>query len=58
MPQLRCSHFYADCGFVMRGATEDEVLSAAAVHGREVHGEDPDAWSADEIAEMRAKIEA
>ena len=38
--ELRCSDVMGDCAYVVRGATEEEVLAHAAVHAREVHGMD------------------
>ncbi len=29
---------FADCDEVMRGETEDDLMSSAAAHGREAHG--------------------
>lgn len=56
MRELRCAHFYEDCKAVMRGETDDAVMEEAARHGRDVHGEDPEQWSQDEIRQMRALI--
>lgn len=38
--EIRCSEvgFFPDCEGVMRGESEEEVMAAAAQHGREVHG--------------------
>ena len=35
---IYCSDMGADCTFVARGETLDEVLAAGAEHGKEVHG--------------------
>ena len=35
---IHCSDMGADCDFVARGATLDEVLAVGAEHGKEVHG--------------------
>ncbi len=39
MKEIRCAEvgFFPDCAGVMRGETEEEVMAAAAKHGREVH---------------------
>jgi predicted small metal-binding protein len=38
--EIRCSEvgFFPDCQGVMRGEDEEEVMAAAAEHGRTVHG--------------------
>jgi predicted small metal-binding protein len=35
---LKCGDVMPGCDFEARGATEDEVLTKAAVHAREAHG--------------------
>jgi predicted small metal-binding protein len=36
--QLSCREAGADCDFLVRAETEDEVLTVAAGHGSRVHG--------------------
>jgi predicted small metal-binding protein len=36
--QLSCRDAGADCDFLVRAETEDEVMSVAAGHGSRVHG--------------------
>ncbi len=36
--QLSCREAGADCDFLVRAETEDEVMSVAASHGSRVHG--------------------
>ncbi len=40
MKEIQCSEvgFFPDCQGVMRGEGEEEVMAAAAEHGRTVHG--------------------
>ncbi len=35
---IHCSDMGADCAFVSRGETLEEVLAIGAEHGKEVHG--------------------
>ena len=35
---LACKDLGADCEFVARGETEEELFKAAAEHGAQVHG--------------------
>ncbi|MFB3060863.1 MAG: DUF1059 domain-containing protein [Candidatus Binatia bacterium] len=35
---IHCSDMGADCDFVARGETLDDVLAVGAEHGKEVHG--------------------
>ena len=37
MKELRCADAGFDCREVIHGETEDEVMSKAAVHARDVH---------------------
>ena len=39
MKEIRCAEvgFFPDCKGVMRGEDEEEVMAAAAEHGRTVH---------------------
>lgn len=54
MKQFACATVVDGCDGVVTGATEDEVLAAAAAHAAEVHGmsEVPD----DVVAAIRAGI--
>lgn len=38
MKQFACANVVAGCDGVVTGATEDEVLAAAAQHAAEAHG--------------------
>jgi predicted small metal-binding protein len=38
MKQFRCGTVVDGCDGVVQGATEDDVLAAAAAHAGEVHG--------------------
>lgn len=38
MKELRCADAGFDCTQVLRGEDEQEVMSKAAAHAREVHG--------------------
>ena len=40
MKEIRCSEvgFFPECQGVMRGEDDEEVMAAAAEHGRTVHG--------------------
>lgn len=40
MKQFACGDVVPGCDGVVRGATDDEVLAAAAAHARDVHGID------------------
>ena len=40
MKQLRCADAGFDCDAVIEGENEQEVMSKAAEHAREVHGMD------------------
>ena len=35
---INCSDMGADCAFVARGETLEEVMAVGAEHGKEVHG--------------------
>ena len=37
--QLSCRDFGADCDFLVRAETEEEVLRVASDHGCRIHGE-------------------
>jgi predicted small metal-binding protein len=37
---LKCGDLMPGCSFEARAETEDEILQAAAVHAKEVHGLD------------------
>ncbi len=50
---IHCSDFGSDCTFVAKGETLEEVLSAGAEHGKEVHGIEE---ITPEMAEMAKKI--
>lgn len=54
MKQFACGDVVPGCDGVVRGATDDEVLAAAAAHAREAHGMDhvPD----DVVAAIRSGI--
>lgn len=54
MKQFACATVVDGCDGVVSGATEDDVLAAAAAHAAEVHGmsEVPD----DVVAAIRAGI--
>jgi predicted small metal-binding protein len=56
--QIRCSEvgFFPDCEGVMEGETDEEVMAAAAAHGREVHGmTDPD-FTDENVETIRSRI--
>lgn len=38
MKALHCDDLMKGCGFVARGASEDEVMKQAAEHARTAHG--------------------
>lgn len=40
MREIRCAEvgFFPDCDGVMRGEDDEQVMSAAAEHGRSAHG--------------------
>ena len=38
MKEIKCRDAGVDCDFVARGNTEEEVLAAAAEHGKKDHG--------------------
>ena len=38
MKELKCSDVGFDCGAVMRGESEEDVMAQAAEHAREAHG--------------------
>jgi len=38
--QLKCGDLMPGCGFVARGANEEEVMKAAAEHAKKAHGID------------------
>jgi predicted small metal-binding protein len=55
--QLNCAEVGLDpgCGHVVRGETEEEILSAATQHAKEVHGardEDFDQATVDKVRSL------
>lgn len=40
MKQFACGNVVPGCDGVVQGATEDEVLAAAAAHAKDAHGMD------------------
>ena len=56
--EIRCAEvgFFPDCEGVMRGETDDEVLAAAAQHGKEVHGMRDEDLDQSAIAKVRGAI--
>ncbi len=58
MKEVHCSEvgFFPDCEGVMRGETEEEIMAAAAQHGREVHGMSDADFTEENIAIIRSHI--
>ena len=58
MKEIRCNEvgFFPDCKDVMRGETEDEVMAAAAEHGRSVHGMTDADFTDDNVGIVRSHI--
>ena len=58
MKEIRCAEvgFFPDCEGVMRGENEDEVMAAAAEHGRAVHGMTDEDFTAENVEIIRSRI--
>jgi predicted small metal-binding protein len=58
MKEIRCAEvgFFPECEGVMRGEAEEEVMTAAAKHGREVHGMTDADFTDENIEKIRAHI--
>ncbi len=54
MKELRCRDTGADCDAVIRGVSEEEVMTRASDHSRREHHHDR--FSEQESLELRAKI--
>jgi predicted small metal-binding protein len=56
--QIRCSEvgFFPDCEGVMEGETDEEVMAAAAAHGREVHGMTDADFTDENVETIRSRI--
>ena len=58
MKEIRCAEvgFFPDCEGVMRGENEDEVMAAAAEHGRTVHGMTDEDFTDENVEIIRSRI--
>lgn len=58
MKEIRCAEvgFFPECEGVMRGETEEQVMAAAAKHGREVHGMTDADFTAENVEKIRENI--
>jgi predicted small metal-binding protein len=58
MKEIRCAEvgFFPDCKGVMQGESEEEVMAAAAKHGREVHGMTDADFTDENVETIRAHI--
>ena len=58
MKEIRCSEggFFPDCKNVMCGESEDEVMAAAAEHGRTVHGMTDADFTEENVGIVRSHI--
>ena len=56
--QIRCSEvgLFPDCEGVMEGETDEEVMAAAAAHGREVHGMTDADFTDENVETIRSHI--
>ncbi len=53
MKELKCSDVGFDCGAVIRGDSEEDVMAQAADHARDAHGMD----TIDEETESKIRAE-
>jgi predicted small metal-binding protein len=58
MKEIRCAQvgFFPDCDGVMRGASDEEAMTAAAEHGRGVHGMTDEDFTDENVATIRSHI--
>ena len=56
MKILSCREAGADCDFVARGKTEEEVLNKATKHGKKAHGMKPADFTPDKVKKFRDLI--
>lgn len=58
MKEIRCSEvgFFPECQGVMRGENEEEVMAAAAQHGRSVHGMTDADFTDENVGVIRSHI--
>ncbi len=56
--QISCSEvgLFPDCKGVMEGETDEEVMAAAAAHGREVHGMTDADFTDENVDLIRSRI--
>lgn len=58
MREIRCAEvgFFPDCDGVVRGEDDDQVLAAAAEHGRSAHGMTDADFTDDNVTTIRSHI--
>ena len=58
MKEIRCAEvgFFPDCPGAMQGETDDEVMAAAAEHGRTVHGMTDADFTDENVQAIRSRI--
>jgi predicted small metal-binding protein len=58
MKEIRCAEvgFFPDCPGVMRGASDEEAMAAAAEHGRSVHGMTDADFTDENVTVIRSHI--
>jgi predicted small metal-binding protein len=58
MKEIRCAEvgFFPDCAGVMRGASDEDAMAAAAEHGRGVHDMTDADFTDENVATIRSHI--
>ena len=58
MREIRCAEvgFFPDCDGVMRGEDDEQVMSAAAEHGRNAHGMTEADFTDENVNKIRSHI--
>lgn len=58
MKEIRCGEvgFFPDCDGVVQGEDDEQVLSAAAAHGRSVHGMTDSDFTEENVSKIRSHI--
>jgi predicted small metal-binding protein len=58
MEKFACKNLGIDCGFVVTGATREEVLKKAMEHGSTAHADLMKGMTQEQMAQFAQKLEA
>ncbi len=56
MKVFHCKDMGMSCGFMAKGATEEEVVNKAMSHGKSAHGLTPDKFTPEFTAKIKSVI--